>query len=274
MTPYDPVSDRERPLSARPIPYPMTQTPAGPADPPSDPVAVRPGKRFRWFYVAAGLVSTAIVVGGFWPSFFGPLLDGAPGDRHWVLYVHAVVYVGWLGLFILQSTLVVRRRKDLHRRLGNAGIAYGGLVLVLGLAATLVAPPLHVASGRWTPEYAAAFLILPLGDLLLFGGFFAAATRFKNRHALHKRLMVLATVALIFPGAARMLSPRDHPLLTAVVWLSPLLAAMVVDVLRRQRIEPVYLVGGAILILGYGRVLLMQTEGWLRIGRAIMGYLT
>ncbi len=252
----------------------MTQIPAGPVSVPSDPPAIRPAKRFRWFYMAAGLLSTVIVVAGFWPSFFGPLLSGTTGDRHWVLYVHAVVYLGWLGLFILQSGLVYRRRKDTHRTVGNYFIAYGILVIILGLAATFVAPALHVASGKWTLDHAAAFLIYPLGDLVLFGGFFTAAILYRNRHALHKRLMVLATVALIFPGAARMVSPVDRPLLMLAVWLSPLVGAMIVDAIVRKRVERVYLVGGLILILGYGRVFLMETEGWLRIGRAIMGILT
>lgn len=252
----------------------MSQTAEGAAALPPGTGAGRPKKRFRWFYVAAGVLSTVIAVIGFWPSFFGPLLDGSDGDRHWVLYVHAVVFLGWLGLFILQSALVYARRKDLHRRLGNYGIAYGVLVIVLGLAATFVAPPLHVASGKWTLDHAAAFLLLPLGDLLLFGGFFATAIRYKNRHALHKRLMVLATVALVFPGAARMLSPVNKPLLMLVVWFSPLLAAILVDLVVRKRIERIYLVGGAILLFGFGRVFLMDSEGWLRIGRAIMGILT
>lgn len=233
----------------------------------------RPTKRFRWFYVAIGFVMTLIVVAGFWPSFFGPLVRGVPGDRHWVLNLHALVFVGWLGLFILQGVLVYRRRKDLHRRLGDYGVAYGVVVLLVGLAATFVVPPLHVASGRWTPDYAAGFLLLPLGDLLLFGGFFVAAVVLKHRHALHKRLMVLATVALIFPGAARMISPVDAPVLLLAVWLSPLLAAIAFDAVTRKRVERIYLVGGVILVVGFGRILLLESEGWLRIGRAILGLL-
>jgi hypothetical protein len=252
----------------------MIPTPQGLAAASAGPAVDRPKKRFRWFYMAVGVLMTLIVVSGFWKSFFGPLLGGTAGDRHWVLYAHAVVFMGWLGLFIGQAALVYRRRKDLHRRLGDYGVWYGVLVIALGLAATFVAPPLHVASGRWTMDYAAAFLLLPLGDVLLFGGFFAAAVRFKNRHALHKRLMVLATVALAFPGAARLLPLREAPLLVLLVWLCPLLLAMAFDAATRKRVERVYLVGGAILVVAFFRILLVESEGWLWIGRGIMRILT
>ena len=237
------------------------------------PATARPAKRFRSYYVAIGVMASVIVVAGFWKSFFGPLLDGRESDRHWVLYAHAVVYMGWLALFILQAVLVYRRRKDLHRRIGDWSTWYGILVIVLGLAATLIVPPLKIASGRWTPEYAAGFLILPLGDLLLFTGFFTLGVRWKNRHALHKRLMVLATIALAFPGAARLLPLRDKPLLVLLVWLSPLLLAIAVDAVNRRRIEKAYVVGGLVLVVAFFRVLLVDSEAWLRIGRAIIGVL-
>jgi hypothetical protein len=70
-----------------------------------------------------------------------------------------------------------------------------------------------------------------------------------------------------------MISPVDAPVLLLVVWLSPLLAAMAFDALTRKRVERVYLVGAVILIAGFGRILLFESEGWLRIGRAIMGLL-
>jgi len=234
----------------------------------------RPKKRFRWYYIAVGVLTTAIVIAGFWKNFFGPLLGGRESDRHWVLYVHAVVFMGWLALFILQSVLVYRRRKDLHRRIGDWATWYGVLVIAMGLAATFVVPPLKVASGRWTPEYAAGFLILPLGDLVLFTGFFSLGVLWKNRHALHKRMMVLATVALAFPGAARLLPIRERPLTVLLVWLSPLLLAIAVDAVNRKRVEMPYVIGGIILVVMFFRVMLVDSEAWLRIGRAIMGVLT
>ncbi len=58
--------------------------------------------------------------------------------------------------------------------------------------------------------HAAGFLVLPIGDMILFGGFFAAGIAGRRRRELHTRLMLLATVALLFaptnrdcPGTSR-----------------------------------------------------------------------
>jgi hypothetical protein len=52
----------------------------------------------------------AMVAWGFWPSYFGPLLRGGV-DRHWIIHVHAAVFLGWVIL------LVVRRNPEWHKRL-------------------------------------------------------------------------------------------------------------------------------------------------------------
>jgi len=84
-----------------------------------------------------------MVVRGFWPSYFGPLVSGGV-TRPWIIHLHGVIFVGWMALLLAQVSLVAMGRVRLHRRVGNIGIAYGVLVLVIGLAVSFVAPVLHV----------------------------------------------------------------------------------------------------------------------------------
>jgi hypothetical protein len=56
----------------------------------------------RTFYVAAGTLMTLIAAVGFWPSYFGPLVH-LTIERSAVIHVHAVVFVGWLVLFMAQE---------------------------------------------------------------------------------------------------------------------------------------------------------------------------
>ena len=44
-------------------------------------------------YLVIALGVAAMVVAGFWPSYFGPLLHGG-ADRHWIIHVHAAVFIG------------------------------------------------------------------------------------------------------------------------------------------------------------------------------------
>lgn len=226
------------------------------------------------FYVALGVLCTALVVAGFWP-YFAPLFVGAVLERPWVIHVHAAIFSGWLVLLMTQMALVSLRKPRIHRQLGKFGIAYGILIFVVGLVVSFAAPLFHVAAGEWAIERAAGFLILPLGDMVLFGGFFAAAIAYRSVPVVHKRLIVLATVALIFPAAARLMNLPEilaagNPagmLIFLSVWLSPLLVAMVYDLVTRRTIHAVYGLGTAILVLGFGRVLIMNSEGWLYVGR-------
>jgi len=85
-----------------------------------------------------------------------------------VIYLHGALASGWILFLLAQVVLVFRRQVRVHQKLGKVGIYYALLVLAAGVAVTLVAPVLSVAEGRATLDEAPGFLILPIGDLLLF----------------------------------------------------------------------------------------------------------
>ncbi len=208
----------------------------------------------------------AIVLAGFWPYYRA--LPGGTGASG-VVHLHAAVFSGWMLLLLAQVILVLRGRVGTHRRLGRLGIGYAVLLLVLGAAVTVVTSVQGVVEGRDAFDDVAAFLLLPLGDLVLFGGFFSAGIALRRRRELHSRLMLLAAVALIFPGAAR-LAGNHGALAVLAVWLLPLGLAIGRDWHFLGRIERVYLFGLAVLLLAYTRVWLMDSGVWLPVGRALL----
>jgi len=222
----------------------------------------------RGFYFGLTLVLVAMVVAGFWPSYYGRLAAGAVPQVHPVVHLHGAVFSGWMLLLVAQVVLAARRRLDLHRALGRVGIAYGGLVFVMGSIVTFVAPAHKVATGVWTRDEAASFLILPIGDMLLFGGLFAAAVRYRNRPEIHKRLIVLATLALVFAAAGRM--SGDSVALFLGIWIVPLVVALAHDVWSLGRIHRTYVVGAVLLLVAFTRVLAMESAWWMVVGRRIV----
>jgi hypothetical protein len=237
----------------------LAARPAG--RPPLAPRQARP------FHLAITAMMVAIVIAGFWPYFSQP--GRAAVTRPAVVHLHAAVFSGWMVLLAWQVLLIFRRRTTIHRRVGRWGIAYGALLVVMGVLAAVVAPVVHVARGEWTPDRAAGFLVLPIGDLLLFGGFFGAAIRSRRTPEAHKRYMLLATVALLFAPAGRLVDSLGAGPATAI-WLSPLVAAMLHDFVVTRRVHRVYLLGLVVLLLALSRVLLMESAYWLPIGRVLL----
>ena len=221
----------------------------------------------RGCYLALTFILIAIVIRGFWPSYFGLLLRGGV-SRPWIIHLHGAIFSGWMVLLLAQASLVAAGRLRLHRRVGNVGIAYGILMLGIGLVVSFVAPVLHVHAGEWTVDRAAGFLLAPLGDMALFGGFFGAAIAYRRRPELHKRLILTATVALAFAAVGRM--AFASPVVFLLVWLSPLFAAMAFDVCTRCRVHPVSFLSVAVLAAAFMRIFFMQSPGWLKIGRALL----
>lgn len=224
-------------------------------------------RRVHLFYLAVTFLLIGIVAVGFWPGYFGPLTQGGV-TRPWIIHLHGAVFSGWMALLLFQVGLAASGRVQLHRRVGSVGIAYGAVVLVLGLTVSFAAPILHVRAGEWTVDRAAAFMLLPLVDMVLFGGFFGAAVAYRRKPDIHKRLILAATVALAFAGAARM--AFASPVVFLLVWLSPSILAMAFDVMTLGRVHVVNAVSTAILAAAFIRIFYMESEGWLVVGRALL----
>jgi hypothetical protein len=191
------------------------------------------------------------------------------------------VYVGWLALLLAQVVLAARGDIATHKRVGQFGIAYGALVWVLGLIVSIAMPVINVHAGLWPTARAEQFLAIPLGDMALFGGFFGAAIAYRRKPEIHKRLIVLAAVAVMFAAIGRaftnvgvLIGDPDAPLggvpLRILVWYSPVLVGMAHDLATRRRIHPVYWIGAATMGVAFLRVSYSQTERWHAIAREIL----
>jgi peptidoglycan/LPS O-acetylase OafA/YrhL len=120
----------------------------------------------------------------------------------------------------------------------------------------------------------AQFLMIPLSDMALFGGFVAAAlVRRRNREA-HKRLMLLAYVCIVVAAVARLpgvlqLGPPVFFGLTFVF----VLAGVIYDMTSRGRIHPVYAWGGTLLVISVPvRLVIAGTDGWKAFARWAIGF--
>ena len=243
---------------------------------PKAPVIIA-GRRRRsrsFFYVGIGLLMIVLAVAGFWPQYYGALAGRpvGPDVSHWLIHIHAAIFLGWLFLFLAQSALVWRGRTDLHRRFGAALAVYGfaaaafGLVAGFALAARLGARIGNLDEG-------AAFVFAPTIDMVFLAGFLAAALVWRKRPETHERLMLLATYSIAVVVIGRLLF-RIPSLESAWLWqpatLSPILIAMLHDLIVSRRLHPVLLIGLFVHALRLNQEVYTKTEAWLPIGRALI----
>lgn len=223
----------------------------------------------KYFYLAMSLLVMAAVVYGF--SFtVGENLIHPTVPRPWVLYVHAVIFTGWLALFVLQAVLVRSRKVAWHRTLGWVGVGWGLLIVAFGIATAvaMVRFNSHVLHERRVS------LIVPLFDIVCFSGAFAPAVYWRKKPELHRRLMLVATCALTAAGFARLLPHfgLDLPAYGAVDVL--ILLGVARDLIVDRRVHRVYVVVLPLFILGQIFTIYIAShdpDWWMRIARALTG---
>lgn len=229
----------------------MTATPA---------VAV-PGVRTRRFYVAMALAFALTVFVGFSRSYFLKLHYGTPALSV-LLHIHAVVFSSWIVVFVAQTTLVAAHRTDLHRRLGVAGAVLAGLLLIMGTTTAILR--VHGGSAPIPGVSGLAFLAMPLFDMVDFAILAGAGLALRRRPETHKRLMTLATIALLAAPLARVpaLFRGGPPAFFGVSDLF-ILAMLLYDVATRRRPHPATVWGGLVVVASQPlRLIVSGTAAW------------
>ena len=117
-----------------------------------------------------------------------------------IVHIHGAAFSCWVLLLVTQTSLVSAGRVDLHRRLGIAGFLLACLMVVLGVLASTDSLVRNAGPAGRDPQF---FYIVPLTDMLIFGTLIFFAYRRRSNPAAHKRLILVATVALMIAAIAR-----------------------------------------------------------------------
>jgi len=227
--------------------------------------AARERLRDRRFFTGMALACLLVVLVGFAPTYYlEPLLGTRPLTP--LVHLHGAVFTLWCLLFLTQASLIAARRTDLHRRLGVAGGVLAGIMLVVGYL-TAIEAARHGVGPRGRPPL--EFLSVPLGTLLVFAILVGSALVNRRRSEIHKRWMLLASIALLPPAFARMLFVGSGGPPVAMGGTMLLVAACVIyDRAAHGRVHPVFLWGGLFLVLSFpARIAIGTTEVWLSFAR-------
>jgi hypothetical protein len=203
----------------------------------------------RWFYFCCSCLIAAVVGYGFSHTIGNNLLH-AKIPRPFVLWVHALVFGGWIVLFIVQITLIRTRHIRWHRRLGVAAMLLGAAIPVIGVATSLEMARFDLDHGLFDAVESAAFLSIPFNDMIFFAGALAAAFWWRTRPEIHRRMMLLATCLLTAAAFAR------FPFITirALHWYpgvdALLLLAVAHDIRAGRRVHRAYAISLPLVVSG------------------------
>lgn len=201
----------------------------------------------RFFFIMACVMSAAIV-GGFSLSI---VLGRSSFGMPWQVHVHGLVFMGWVGIYLAQNTLVLQDNIALHRKLGWVAAIW----LPLMVGAGLLAVTHKMRTTGAVPFFDQnQFLVSAPLSLLLFVGLTVWAIAVRRNTGWHRRLMFCGFATLTGPGLGRMLPmplfmPNTWWIATVLIPLIFPLIGMLADKRRYGAIHPAWFWGVG-LVLG------------------------
>lgn len=194
--------------------------------------------RDEGFFLRAAIVMALVIVAGFSVQLaMGRSTFASPP----LVHAHAIVFMGWVVLYLLQNVFVATDRMALHRRLGWIGAGWMIAMLVLGSLVTVAMVRRGQVPFFFRPLQ---FLVFDPVSLLTFVGLTTAAILLRRQTDWHRRLHFCGMSILLGPGFGRLL---PMPLLQPWAWEVTLAVCMIfpvvgvfADMRRNGRVHPAW----------------------------------
>jgi hypothetical protein len=193
------------------------------------------------------VVSLGIVYYGFAHSYFLAGTVRAPLPNV-LIHIHGAVFTSWIILLLIQNALVVTHNVTIHRKLGMWGFGLAASMFVLGILAGVDA--MRRGTALWGLD-AQGFLAVPFTDITLFAVLIYFAFRARRHPEAHKRLILIATLAITDAAVARfpIATLQQHIIYQDYIVFGLLMVVAAYDLLSLRRISRTTLWASALVIL-------------------------
>ena len=190
------------------------------------------------FFANLALAMCIVTVAGFVTNLaFGRSSFQSPIMTH----VHALAFMSWICLFIVQSRLGVGESRALHRTLGWIGAGWAAMLVVVGCSIIVSVMRRGATPFFFQPQH------LMFGDPFSLFGFAILtyfAVRMRRRTDWHSRLHIGAMTMLVPPGVGRLLplpllQPWAFEIASLIALLFPL-AGAIRDHRKSGRVHPAW----------------------------------
>jgi len=216
------------------------------------------------FFLRAAIAITLVIVAGF---SFQLSMGRSTFNSPPLVHAHAIIFMGWVTIYLLQNILVASDKMVLHRRLGWVAAGWIIPMLVLGFGVTLAMVRRGQVPFFFRPLQ---FLIFDPLSLIAFASLTGSAILLRHRTDWHRRLHFCGMSMLLAPGFGRLL---PMPLLPPFAWeasfaagmLFPL-AGVVADLRRSGHVHPAWRWG---ILAMLGTLVLIEAITYSPLGGAI-----
>jgi len=201
------------------------------------------------FFLRGAIVMTIVIIAGFSLQLaMGRSTFASPPRVH----AHAVVFMGWVAIYLLQNIFVATNRMALHRRLGWIAAVWMVAMVVMGFVVTIAMVRLGHVPFFFRPLQ---FLVFDPVAVLTFAGLTTAAIILRKRTEWHRRLHFCGMTILLAPAFGRLLPmPLLQPWAWEAAFVVPLLfplAGMWADMRRDGRVHPAWYWGMATILASF-----------------------
>jgi hypothetical protein len=189
----------------------------------------------RVFFSTMIVALWAAVLYGFARTYFLAGMISAPLPNR-TIHVHGAAFTLWMVLLVVQSALISAKKVAWHRRLGMAGMGLAVAMVVLGVLAATDALRRGAAPLGLDPK---TFFVVPITAIAMFAVLVFFAYRARRRPATHKRLILIATIAIAAAAFGRwpIAILQAKPPLLNLVTLAFLLPIVLYDVVSLRRVQ-------------------------------------
>jgi hypothetical protein len=219
------------------------------------------------FFMAFASVTALLVLTGFTRTFFLPLAHGT-FSRPWFVYLHGLLFFSWISLLVIQALLALRRQFRWHRRLGWFGASLIPVMTASGVIVAYWATRRDVAASHSAVALPSFFG--QLMDMLLFASLATAAVLARNYPPVRKRLILIATLAVLGAAIGRI------PVLGAsadYITVFMLLCIAMFDAFAIRQVHRATILGGTGLLVGiFTETPIGNTAAWLSVAQRIFGH--
>lgn len=201
------------------------------------------------FYLSYGLAGLLVVALGFGITYAAPIARGdfaAP----WFVHLHGIAALTWVLAVVGQAALVRAGQTRWHRKAGQSALPLAVFIWASGIAtagwaATRDLPQLGSAA---TSALAGTFTGLTIFVVLV-----GAAIATRKRSDWHKRIVLLATIHVLWPAFFRLRHwfpavPDPEIWLALVLAYSPIVMAGARDRWKFGKVHPVWSIVAPVLV--------------------------
>jgi len=225
----------------------------------------------RAFFAGMAVLILATVLFGFAKTYFMAGMVAAPLPNK-LIHIHGAAFTLWIVLLITQIALVSAKQVRVHKQLGLWGFGLAVVMVGLGLTAAVNALRRGVAVNGLDAQ---TFFIVPVTAIFLFAVIIGFSYRLRRNPAAHKRLVIIATIALLDAAVGRwpIHALQVHPPLQDVVLLGFLVLVAAYDLLSLHKIHRATIWASALCIVVHlVRIPIGQSAPWHALASRLGGH--